>query len=214
MKFDLSPLYANTVGFDRFGSLLDSAMSAERQSAGYPPYDIELVGENKYAITLAVAGFNENEVDVQVEKGILSVRGKKEDAKKDSRYLHRGIATRSFERKFNLADHVEVVNAQMDNGLLKIALLKEIPEAMRPRKIPVSGVTPVIDSETVEAWSPHSVDASGVHYTVVNAVLPNGPPSVARSHFSAQLVRTGENDGTVDYCKNKQLFESHVLKAW
>lgn len=151
MKFDLSPLYANTVGFDRFGSLLDSAMSAERQSAGYPPYDIELVGENKYAITLAVAGFNENEVDVQVEKGILSVRGKKEDATKDSRYLHRGIATRSFERKFNLADHVEVVNAQMDNGLLKIALLKEIPEAMRPRKIPVSGVTPVIDSETVEA---------------------------------------------------------------
>jgi len=137
MKFDLSPLYANTVGFDRFGSLLDSAMNAERQSAGYPPYDIELVGENKYAITLAVAGFQENEVDVQVEKGVLSVRGKKDGVNKDSRYLHRGIATRSFERKFNLADHVEVVNAQLDNGLLKIALVKEIPEAMKPRKIPV-----------------------------------------------------------------------------
>ena len=151
MKFDLSPLYANTVGFDRFGSLLDSAMNAERQSAGYPPYDIELVGENKYAITLAVAGFDESEVDVQIEKGVLTVRGKKEDAQKDSRYLHRGIATRSFERKFNLADHVEVVNAQMDNGLLKIALVKELPEAMKPRKIPVSTYTPAIDSASVEA---------------------------------------------------------------
>ena len=146
MKIDLTPLYANTVGFDRFGSLLDAALSADRQSAGYPPYDIELVGENKYAITLAVAGFQENEVDVQVEQGILTVRGRKENQEKDSRYLHRGIATRSFERKFNLADHVEVVNAQLDNGLLKIALVKEIPEAMKPRKIPVGNTTPAIEN--------------------------------------------------------------------
>lgn len=138
MKLDLSPLYANTVGYDRFGSLLDAAYNAERQGAGYPPYDIELVDENKYAITLAVAGFQESEIDVQVEKGVLSVRGKKEEPKKDSRYLHRGIATRAFERKFNLADHVEVVDAQLDNGLLHISLLKEIPESMRPRKIPVN----------------------------------------------------------------------------
>ena len=137
MKIDLTPLYANTVGFDRFGSLLDAALSADRQSAGYPPYDIELVGENKYAITLAVAGFQDNEIDVQVEKGVLTVRGKKDEARKDSRYLHRGIANRSFERKFNLADHVEVVSAQLDNGLLKVALVKEIPEAMKPRTIPV-----------------------------------------------------------------------------
>lgn len=146
MKIDLTPLYANTVGFDRFGSLLDAALSADRQAAGYPPYDIELVGENKYAITLAVAGFQENEVDVQVELGVLTVRGRKEDQKKDSRYLHRGIATRSFERKFNLADHVEVVNAQLDNGLLKISLVKEIPEAMKPRKIPVGNQTRAIES--------------------------------------------------------------------
>ncbi|MGQ7843133.1 Hsp20 family protein [Granulosicoccus sp. 3-233] len=146
MKIDLTPLYANTVGFDRFGSLLDAALSADRQSAGYPPYDIELVGENKYAITLAVAGFQDNEIDVQVEQGVLTVRGRKEDQKKDSRYLHRGIATRSFERKFNLADHVEVVNAQLDNGLLKIALVKEIPEAMKPRKIPVGNQTPAIEN--------------------------------------------------------------------
>lgn len=138
MKIDLTPLYANTVGFDRFGSLLDAALSSDRQAAGYPPYDIELVGENKYTITLAVAGFAEGEVDVQVEKGVLTVSGKKEDSRKDSRYLHRGIATRSFERKFNLADHIEVVNARLDNGLLQISLVKEIPEAMMPRKIPVA----------------------------------------------------------------------------
>jgi len=151
MKIDLTPLYANTIGFDRFGSLLDSALSADRQAAGYPPYDIELVGENKYAITLAVAGFQDSEIDVQVEKGILTVRGRKEEPKKDSRYLHRGIATRSFERKFNLADHVEVGNAQLDNGLLKISLIKEIPEAMKPRKIPVGAATPAIQSTVVEA---------------------------------------------------------------
>ncbi len=146
MKIDLTPLYANTVGFDRFGSLLDAALSGDRQAAGYPPYDIELVGENKYSITLAVAGFMDNEVDVQVEKGVLTISGKKEDQRKDSRYLHRGIATRSFERKFNLADHVEVVNAQLDNGLLRVSLVKEIPEAMKPRKIPVGSSTPAIES--------------------------------------------------------------------
>jgi len=151
MKIDLTPLYANTVGFDRFGSLLDAAMSTDRQTAGYPPYDIELVGENRYAITLAVAGFQDSEIDVQVEKGVLTVRGRREDQGKDSRYLHRGIATRSFERKFNLADHVEVVSAQMDNGLLKVALVKEIPEAMKPRRIPVGSSQPVLENGTEEA---------------------------------------------------------------
>ena len=150
MKIDLTPLYANTVGFDRLGSLLDAAMSTERQTAGYPPYDIELVGENRYAITLATAGFQESEIDVQVEKGVLTVRGRREDQRKDSRYLHRGIATRSFERKFNLADHVEVVSAQMDNGLLKIALVKEIPEAMKPRRIPVGTAQPAIEGHSDE----------------------------------------------------------------
>jgi len=150
MKIDLTPLYANTVGFDRFGSLLDAAFNAERQSAGYPPYDIELVDENRYAITLAVAGFHESEIDVQVEKGVLTLRGKKEEQTKDSRYLHRGIASRSFERKFNLADHVEVVDAQLDNGLLKLSLLKEIPEAMKPRKIPVGSGQPGNSQAVIE----------------------------------------------------------------
>jgi len=151
MKIDLTPLYANTVGFDRFGSLLDAALSADRQAAGYPPYDIELVGENRYAITLAVAGFQDSEIDVQVEKGVLTVRGRREEQTKDSRYLHRGIATRSFERKFNLADHVEVVSAQMDNGLLKVALVKEIPEAMKPRTIPVGQAQAAIESTAIDS---------------------------------------------------------------
>ena len=104
------------------------------------------VDENKYAITIAVAGFQESEIDVQVEKGVLTIRGKKEEPKKDSRFLHRGIATRAFERKFNLADHVEVVDAQLDNGLLHVSLVKEIPDAMKPRKIPVNAY----QSEAIE----------------------------------------------------------------
>lgn len=138
MKIDLSPLYANTVGYDTFGTLLDAAFSTDRQGSGYPPYDIERVDENRYAITIAVAGFQESELDVQVEKGVLTVRGRKEEPKKDSRYLHRGIASRAFERKFDLADHVEVVDAQLNNGLLHVSLVKEIPDAMKPRKIPVN----------------------------------------------------------------------------
>ena len=145
MKIDLTPLYASTVGFDRFGSLLDAALSADRQGSGYPPYDIERVEDNEYTISIAVAGFREAELDVQVENGVLTVRGKKESAKKDAQYLHRGIATRSFERKFNLADHVEVHNAKLDNGLLEVSLVREIPEAMKPRRIPVGSSQPAIE---------------------------------------------------------------------
>jgi len=134
---DLSPLYRSSVGFDRFGSMLDSALRSEKSSAGYPPYDIEVFGENEYAITLAVAGFEESELDIQVEKGVLSVRGKKADLDKERSYLYQGIANRSFERKFNLADHIEVTSADLNNGLLKISLVKEIPEAMKPKSIAI-----------------------------------------------------------------------------
>lgn len=149
MKIDLTPLYASTVGFDRFGSLLDAAMSADRQGAGYPPYDIERVEDNEYTISIAVAGFRESELDVQVENGVLTVRGKKEAPKKDAQYLHRGIATRSFERKFNLADHVEVHDAKLDNGLLELHLVREIPEAMKPRRIPVGSTKPATIEQAV-----------------------------------------------------------------
>ncbi len=134
---DLTPLYRSSIGFDRFGSLLDSALRSE-QSASYPPYNIEVVGENEYAITLALAGFDDSDIDIQTEKGVLTVKGKKEDKNEDAQYLHRGIANRSFERKFNLADHVEVRGASLNNGLLTINLLREIPEAMKPKKIEIN----------------------------------------------------------------------------
>ena len=140
---DLTPLYRSSIGFDRMGSLLDHALRSQKDSAGFPPYDIESTGEDRYAITLAVAGFEEKELDIQVEKGVLRVRGKKADDSEEKSYLYRGIANRSFERKFNLADHVEVTGADLKNGLLTISLVKEIPEAMKPRSIAIgsSGAT-------------------------------------------------------------------------
>jgi len=139
-RLDLTPLYRSSIGFDRFGSLLDSALQTEKSAAGYPPYNIEVIEENKYSITLAVAGFKENELDLQVENGVLTVRGKQAEAGVEKKYLHQGIATRSFERKFNLADHVEVTEAGLSNGLLYISLVREVPEAMKPRKIAINGV--------------------------------------------------------------------------
>lgn len=136
---DLTPLYRSSVGFDRMASLLDSALRGEQQVGGYPPYDIEVVAENRYAVTLAVAGFADKELDIQVENGVLTVRGKKDgdDSPEERKFLYRGIANRAFERKFNLADHVEVVSADLNNGLLTISLKKEIPEAMKPRSIEI-----------------------------------------------------------------------------
>lgn len=135
---DLTPLYRNSIGFDRMGSLLDSALRSQKAGVGFPPYDIEATGENRYAITLAVAGFEESELDIQVENGVLCVSGKKGDEVEDKSYLYRGIANRSFERKFNLADHVEVSGADLKNGLLTVSLVREIPEAMKPRSIAIN----------------------------------------------------------------------------
>jgi molecular chaperone IbpA len=138
-RIDLTPLYRSSVGYDRFGSLLDAALQTEKASSGYPPYNIEVVEENNYAITVAVAGFKEAEIELQVENGVLTVRGKKEAADADKSYLHQGIASRSFERKFNLADHIEVVDASLADGLLTVQLVKEIPDAMKPRTIAING---------------------------------------------------------------------------
>ena len=132
-RIDLSPLYRSTIGFDRFASLLDSALNIEQQSNGFPPYNIEVTGENRYSITLAVAGFEEDEIDIQVERGVLVIRGRKANTEENRQFLHQGIAFRTFERKFNLADHVEVVNAELKNGLLNLKLVKEIPESAKPR---------------------------------------------------------------------------------
>ncbi len=134
---DLTPLYRSSIGFDRMGSLLDSALRSQKASVGFPPYDIESTGDDRYAITLAVAGFEESELDIQVEKGVLRVRGKKDDDGDEKSYLYRGIANRSFERKFSLADHVEVHGADLKNGLLTVGLIREVPEAMKPRSISI-----------------------------------------------------------------------------
>ena len=133
---DLTPIYRNSIGFDRLASLLDKAVANDHVSSSYPPYDIEVLADNQYAITLAVAGFDKSEISLSVENGVLTVKGEK--AKEEERnYLHHGIAFRAFERKFNLADYVEVTGASLEQGLLKISLVKEIPEAMKPREIPI-----------------------------------------------------------------------------
>jgi molecular chaperone IbpA len=142
---DFTPLYRSSVGFDRLASLLDSAMRSDQPTAGYPPYDIEVLEEDRYAITLAVAGFDRSELDIQVERGVLSVRGRKQAREEQRNYLYQGIANRAFERKFNLADYVEVTGAEFTNGLLTISLRKVIPEAMKPRTIEIGESSAAIE---------------------------------------------------------------------
>jgi len=122
-------------------------MSADTVSSGYPPYDIEVLDDNRYAIVLAVAGFDQSEIDIKVEKGVLSVHGKK-SSEETSTYLHHGIANRAFDRKFNLADYVEVIGADLSNGLLTINLVKEIPEAMKPKTIQINQAKKVIEHKS------------------------------------------------------------------
>jgi molecular chaperone IbpA len=135
--FDLTPLYRSTVGFDRLARMLDEVSSFE--APAYPPYNIERVGEDEYRITIAVAGFAAEDVAIEVKGNALTVTGKKADVKSERKtdYLHQGIAARAFERRFQLADHVEVKGAEMDHGLLHISLKREIPEAMKPRTIAI-----------------------------------------------------------------------------
>jgi molecular chaperone IbpA len=144
---DLTPLYRSSIGFDRFGSLLDTALRSDQAASGYPPYNIEVVAENQYAISLAVAGFDEGDLDIQVEKGVLTVHGKKEHNGDEHKYLYQGIANRSFERKFTLADYVEVTGAKLQNGLLTINLVKEIPDAMKPKHIAINSPETVYELE-------------------------------------------------------------------
>jgi molecular chaperone IbpA len=137
MNLDLTPLFRTSVGFDRMAQMMNQAHNIDRNNASYPPYNIETLEENKYQITLALAGFSQNDIDITSEENTLIIRGKT-NSDVERKYLHRGIATRSFERKFQLADHVKVTTAEMENGLLHVQLMKEIPEAMKPRKIEIN----------------------------------------------------------------------------
>lgn len=149
-QYDLAPLYRNTVGFDRLFSLLDSFGGVE-SAPTYPPYNIERTGENAYRITLAVAGFGETDLTLETRENTLSVKGQKE-AKTDqtSEMLHQGIAARAFERRFQLADHVMVSGASLENGLLHIDLVREIPEAQKPRTIAIGKAGKAAQPKIVE----------------------------------------------------------------
>jgi molecular chaperone IbpA len=144
--FDFSPYRRSTVGFDQLFDFLESASRAEQDN--YPPFDIEKVSDDSYRITLAVAGFRQNEIDITARQNLLVVTGRKaETGNKDGNFLHVGIATRAFERRFELADFVRVETAELRDGLLSIELVREIPEAMKPRKIEINGGS----SHTIEA---------------------------------------------------------------
>ncbi len=150
MHFDLTPLYKTTVGFDRFARLLDTINSIENGSNGYPPYNIERTGENEYRITMAVAGFGEEDLNIEVKENALTVTGEKSQDKAEGQFLHQGIAGRSFERRFQLADFVEVAGAKLENGLLHIDLKRELPEAMKPRTIAISAGKGSKKTKTIE----------------------------------------------------------------
>ena len=141
-NFDFSPLYRSTIGFDHLSSLLDAVNRNDASQPSYPPYNIELIDKDKYQITMAVAGFVEDELELQSEKQTLTVKGKKEGVDEARNFLHQGIAARNFERRFQLADHVEVTGASLANGLLHIDLVRVIPEAMRPKQMPINSEKP------------------------------------------------------------------------
>ena len=143
MRFDLSPLYRSTIGFDRFATLLDQVGGNDAEPSAYPPYNIERLSENTYRITMAIAGFCKDDVTIEVKESTLSVRGeKKAEPAGERQFLHRGIASRGFERRFQIADHVEVVSADLKDGLLNIDLKRELPDRMKPRVITIGTAAP------------------------------------------------------------------------
>ncbi|MGB0718286.1 MAG: Hsp20 family protein [Alphaproteobacteria bacterium] len=153
--YDFTPLFRTAVGFDRMSKLADRALRMDEQASAYPPYNIEKVSEDDYRITMAVAGFGDSEIDITVQEHVLIVKAKKQKAEDQSDansvFLHRGIANRSFERRFQLADHIQVTDARLQNGLLHIDLLREVPEALKPRKIEISQTSKGSKSRVIES---------------------------------------------------------------
>ena len=152
-RFDMTPLYRATVGFDQIADLMDRALASDVGQNSYPPYNIEKVDEDGWRISVAVAGFSDNDLAIEVKDRSLVVTGRKGDEDKERKYLHRGIATRAFERRFHLADHVRVTGASHVDGMLNIDLVREVPEALKPRRIEIAKATEgeanVIDAEKV-----------------------------------------------------------------
>jgi len=147
--FDFSPLFRSAIGFDRLARLMETARAAA-EPTGYPPYNIEKTGEDSYVLTMAVAGFGENDLEITAQENTLTVRGQAPQPEAQSgRFLYRGIAGRAFERRFVLADHIVVTGASLENGLLHVALKREVPEALKPRRIAVQAGQPAIANESV-----------------------------------------------------------------
>ena len=146
---DFSPLYRSVVGFDRLAALLDAAAAGE--STGYPPYNIETVGQDAYRIEMAVAGFKPDELTIEVKENVLTVQGKKAANDDSRRYLHRGLAERNFERRFQLADYVVVTGAALADGLLSISLERQLPEQLKARRIEIATPGPQIEGSTQAA---------------------------------------------------------------
>ena len=144
-RFDFSPLFRSTIGFDRLARMVDSAARFDTATPTYPPYNIESTGDDSYRLTMAVAGFSRDEIDITVHENtlVISAKAQKEGAETQGRYLHRGIARRAFERRFSLADHMKVTGAHLDNGMLHVELVHEVPEAAKPRTIAIgTGTVP------------------------------------------------------------------------
>ncbi|SLN56472.1 Small heat shock protein IbpA [Roseovarius litorisediminis] len=149
-NFDLAPLYRATVGFDQIADMMDRVLSSDVSQPTYPPYNIEKISDDAYRISIAVAGFSDTDLAVEVKEGALVVSARKADEDGDKTYLHRGIATRAFERRFQLADHVRVTSASHADGMLHIDLVREVPEALKPRRIDIlTGDT--VEKDLVEA---------------------------------------------------------------
>ena len=148
---NLTPIYRSRIGFNRLAAILDSTLSADKDklASDCPPYNIVATAENCYAISLNVAGFSRDEIDIQIENGVLTINGKKNNSEDNKKSLYQGIALRPFERKFNLNDYVEVKDAEMSDGLLTINLVKEIPQAMKPKKIAINDPTNIMENKSV-----------------------------------------------------------------
>ena len=149
-NFDFTPLYRATVGFDQVADLMDRVLTNDVSQPSYPPYNIEKIGDEAWRISIAVAGFAESELAIELRENTLLVSAKKEGDETKRSYLHRGIATRAFERRFHLADHVRVTGATHENGMLHIDLHREMPEALKPRRIEIAS-SATIDAKAVEA---------------------------------------------------------------
>ena len=150
--FDLAPLYRSTVGFDQLANMMDRVLSNDVAQPSYPPYNIEKTADDAYRISLAVAGFSADDLSIEVKQNALIVTAKKGEESKEKTYLHRGIATRAFERRFHLADHVRVTGASHEDGMLHIELQREIPEALKPRRIEISsGARKAVEQDVVDA---------------------------------------------------------------